>query len=98
MLLHEIIEVNESGKKSILIELLHPYKNSLYVYYKRLFCCEPVLMVTDVTNAAQYALIVPSNEFNEAIGHYYNDENMTEEEREQINELVSFQSVMLKDF
>ena len=97
MLLHQIITKNENFTTSILVELLHPYKKSLYTYYKDLFCCEPVLMVTGVFNAAQYAKIVPSNEFNEAIESYL-DENLTEQEKQDESELINFQSIMLKDF
>ena len=98
MKLHEIITTNEKGTSAILTELLYKYKKSLYIYYKDLFCCEPVLMVTTIFNAAQYAIIAPSNEFNEAIEHYLNNDNMSEEDRESEKELISFQSIMLKDF
>ncbi len=97
MLLHQIIETNDNGTSALLTEMLYKYKKSLYTYYKDLFCCEPVLMVTTVFNAAQYALIVPSNEFNEAIEHYLQNEEMTDQEKEEQNELTSFQSIMLKD-
>lgn len=98
MLLHQIITTNETGTSAILTELLFKYKKSLYTYYKDLFCCEPVLMVTDVFNAAQYALIVPSNEFNEAIDTYLQNEDLNEEDKANEVELISFQSIMLKDF
>ena len=55
-------------------------------------------MVTDVFNAAQYAIIVPSNEFGEAIEHYLNDADMSEEDKANQTELISFQSIALKDF
>jgi hypothetical protein len=67
-----IIEANNKQDQSILFESLHPYLKSLYIYYKDLFGCEPVLMVTDVFNACQYAKIVPANDFNEAINAYLN--------------------------
>jgi nitrate/nitrite-specific signal transduction histidine kinase len=98
MNLSQIIETNETGKQSILTELLYKYKKSLYIYYKDQFCCEPVLMVTDVFNACQYALIVPSNEFNEAIDTYLEDSEMSEDEKHNQTELISFQSIMLSDF
>jgi len=98
MLLHEIIATNAAGTSSILVELLGKYKKSLYTYYQDQFNCEPVLMVTDVFNACQYALIVPANEFQEAIYAYLESSELTEEEINDQVELISFQSIMLKDF
>jgi len=99
MKLHEIITTFEGGTSSVLTELLHPYKKSLLTYYKAYYNCEPVLMVTDVFNACSYAMVVPGNEFSEAIYHYLAaDEGLTDEEKEQQTELISFQSIMLKDF
>lgn len=96
--LHEIIEINSTGDTSIEVEQLHPYKKSLYTYFKKYYNCEPVLMVTDVFNACQYALIVPSNELNEAIEIYLQNSDITEEEKQDQTELISFQSIMLKDY
>lgn len=99
MLLHEIISTNDKGTSSINTSILHSYKKSLYTYYKDLYCCEPVLMVTDVFNAVQYALIVPANEFHEAINHYLDaDNSLTDEEKESSIELISFQSIPLSKF
>lgn len=47
-----------------------PYKKMLNIYFDREFTSEPLLMVTDVYNAAQYAKIVPAGEFNEAVYAY----------------------------
>lgn len=98
MLLHEIISINDQGTKSMLVEKLANYKKSLYVYYKDQFNCEPVLLVTDIFNAAQYALIVPSDELDQAIETYLQDSDMTEQEKEEQTELICSQSIMLKDF
>tara|TARA_R110000868_G_scaffold400868_1_gene675583 strand:+ start:719 stop:1015 length:297 start_codon:yes stop_codon:yes gene_type:complete len=98
MLLHEIIKINDKGTLSILTETLYKYKKSLYTYYKDMFCGEPILMVTSVFNAAQYAIIVPSNEFTDAIDTYLQSEELSEEERQNEVELISYQSIMLKDF
>jgi len=97
--LHEIIAINSKGTDSILIELLHPYKRSLLTYYTDLFCCEPILMVTSIFNAAQYGIIVSSNEFSEALEYYIeNDlENEDYEMKESERETISFNSIMLKD-
>lgn len=97
--LASIIAAFENGLDAIRTDLLSQYKKSLYTYYKDLFRCEPVLMVTSVFNACSYAIIVPSNELGEAIETYLSaDVTMTEEDREHERELISFQSIMLKDF
>ena len=96
----QIIAFNNDAQKSILFESVHPYLKSLYVFYKDLFCCEPVLMVTDVFNAAQYVKIVPSNEFQEAACNYIgcevceiqNDDNFLSQ-----FENINFNSKLLKD-
>ena len=93
MKLHEIIETFENGKQAILTELLVPYKKQLLTYYTDYFCnSNPVLMITSVTNNSAYAIIVPDCELYEAIQEYY-DEEATEEDIE----LISFQSILLKD-
>lgn len=103
MKLHEIIELNECPTTSILIEWIKEYKRSLLIYYTDLFCCEPILMVTDVMNAVQYGKIVPANEFQEAICAFmevdYIDYDAPEDTIERDNrdqcELISFQSIPL---
>lgn len=96
----EFIELNKVQTTAIEYSNLHPIKNSLYIFYKDLFCCEPVVMVTDVMNAAQYVKIVPSNEFNEAVCAYIgcevyeiqNDDNFLAQ-----FETINFNSKLLKD-
>jgi predicted alternative tryptophan synthase beta-subunit len=95
--LYEIIEINSTGDTAILVESLLRYKKSLYTYFKRYYSQEPILMVTDVFNAAQYALIVPANEMSEAIQVYLQNSNLTNEEKEEQTELIGFQSIMLKE-
>jgi hypothetical protein len=97
MLLHQIIEANTYQQTSILWEKISPYKKALYTYYKNYFCGEPVLMVTDVFNAAQYVKIVPADELTEAIEEYLINEDGSEEDKEAYRETISFNSVMLKD-
>ena len=82
---------------SILIEKMLPYKKSLLTYYKDMFFDEPVLMVTDVFNAAQYAKIVPANELNEAICTYLNDYDCMDKDNENFScyEAICFNSMML---
>lgn len=98
--LSQIIEINSDPQKSVLFESVNPYLKSLYVFYKDLFCCEPILMVTDVFNAAQYVKIVPSDDFNEAVCDYIGDDLCTNEESENFStyETINFSSKLLKDF
>lgn len=96
MLLHEIISANEVEEKSILVEKLLPYKKSLLTYYSDLFCCDPILMVVSVSNSAQYAKIVSSNEFSEAIESYVKSiPDLSEEDQECEMETISFNSILL---
>jgi hypothetical protein len=68
MKLHEIIEINGEDKKSVLIETMAKYKNSLRVYFEDYFCTKDlILMVTSVTNATSYGKIVPASEFSDAV-------------------------------
>jgi len=99
MKLHEIISALETQTNSVLIESMIPYKKSLLAYYKDLFCSDPVLMVTIVSNAAQYARIEPANELTEAICSYLDDYDCTEEGSENYSEYetICFNSMMLAD-
>jgi hypothetical protein len=92
MYLHSIIECNEDHEKSLLWERIAPYKKMLYTYYKLYFGCEPMLMVTDVFNAAQYVKIVPEDELYEAARAYYNEEDFDD-----WYENVCFNSLPLKN-
>ena len=96
MKLHEIIKANEDGKSSILIELLIPYKKSLLTYYREYFTSEPMLMVTDVFNAAQYGKIVPSCELYDAIMLYL-DEDLSEEDQCYAIEEICANSILLSN-
>ena len=95
--LHEIIELNEKPHTSILIELLIPYKYSLYTYYKDYFCGEPVLMVTCVCNAVQYGKIVSSQDFTDSVIDWINDPDCIDEESENFGEYetICFNSIPL---
>ena len=46
---------------------IEPYKKLLYVYYKNMYCCEPIFMVTFLTNAICAGYIVPEDDFTEYI-------------------------------
>jgi hypothetical protein len=99
MNLSDIIAQNKKVDESIEYGQIHPYLKSLYVYYKDLFCCEPILMVTDVTNAAQYCRIVDSNDFSEAVCDYLglDSEPDTESDDFAYYESIMFNSKLLKD-
>ena len=98
MKLHEIIEANEVPDQSILIESLMPYKKLLLTYYSDAFCDrDPMLMVTDVFNAAQYGKIINPDELLEAIGDYLSDSYLSDEDRANAIEEIMFNSVFLEN-
>jgi hypothetical protein len=105
MLLHEIIEKNIEPQTSILIEEIFKYKKSLLTYYANEFPRdEPILMVTSVSNAAQYGKIVPSSEFNESLCEYLGVDYISEPDEEGYDEdlfsdyeTISFNSIPLKN-
>lgn len=53
--------------ESLQWEQIEPYKKLLYVYYKNMYCCEPIFMVTFLTNAICAGYIVPENDFMEYV-------------------------------
>ena len=103
MLLHEIITQNENDTQSIDISLLLPYKKSLLVYYQDLFCCEPILMVTDIFNAVQYGKIVSGGDFYDAVCAYLDVNYIIEDQADPIfdadlfaqYETINFNSILL---
>jgi len=98
MKLHEIIEANAKPSTEIEIQQLRKYKKSLQTIFENEYKGEPVLMVTSIFNAAQYAKIVCAHEFTEAIEDYLNeDKELTEEDREHERENINFNSILLKD-
>ena len=98
MKLHEIIKHNENETTSILYEALHPYRKLLYAYYSNEFYpSEPVLMVTDVFNAAQYVKIVPSEDFLQTVEDYARTRSEDIEDIETDIETINFNSKLLKD-
>ena len=100
MKLHEIITALEDHTQSVLIEKMVPYKKSLLAYFSSKFSSEPVLMVTDVFNSAQYGRIEPINELNESICAYLDDYDCANEESENFGEYetICANSMMLKEF
>ena len=100
MKLHEIISAMEDGTDSVLIELMIPYKKSLLTYFQDRFPGEPVLMVTSVTNACQYAKIVSSCDFEEAICQELGVDYIDQEDTDNFAayETICANSMMLKEF
>lgn len=71
MRLSKLIDIfNNEHTESILWDKVSPYKKILYVYYKNLFMCEPVWLVTSLTNSTCYGRIVPETELYESIMSY----------------------------
>lgn len=99
MKLHEIITAMENPTDSVLIEKMIPYKKSLLAYFSSRFTSEPILMITDVFNAAQYGRIEPVGELNDAICAYLDDYDCDNEESENFceYETICANSIMLKD-
>lgn len=97
MLLHEIISVYKSGKKSVLIENLIPYKKSLLTYYAARYTSDPLLLIVSVSNAAQYGLICPMDDAIEAINTYFDGAINDAEEMEHTIEVTLFNSIQLRN-
>jgi len=99
MKIHEIITALEDPTQSVLIEKMVPYKKSLLAYFSSRFTSEPVLMITDVFNAAQYGRIEPAADLNDAICAYLDDYDCANEESENFGtyETICADSIALKD-
>ena len=101
MKLHEIIKlIDETQQESILVEELYKYRKSLHIWYSNHFIDMPVLMVTDVFNACQYATIVPASELTESICAYLGDWDCVNEDSANYGtyETICFNSIPLSDF
>lgn len=102
MKLHELID-KFSRNQPVDVALILPYKKSLIAYFKgqARFGSEPILMVTSVFNAGSLGLVVPADEFSDAIYHYLIEHNPeTEygsEDWESYSETISANSIFLKD-
>lgn len=99
MRLSKLINIfNNKHTLSILWDKVSPYKKILYVYYKNLFMCEPIWLVTSLTNSTCYGRIVPETELYESITSYlevpYIDSD--DEEMETNYEIICANSKLLK--
>jgi hypothetical protein len=97
MKLYEIIEANQDDKKAILIEKMLPYRKLLLRYYSNVFPSEPCLMVVAVSNATQYAKIVPVAELYDAMYAYLDGEVDSPDDMEEYMQQIAANSMMLKD-
>lgn len=96
MKLFEIIEANEIPGAAINTEAIYKYKRSLLTYYQDAYCCEPILMVTIVFNAAQYGKIVPSDGYHEAQNEYLETQDLCEEDTQHEAETIDYNSIFLE--
>lgn len=100
MRLSKLIDIFDNDHTaSILWDKVSPYKKILYVHYKNLFMCEPVWLVTSLTNSTCYGRIVPETGLYESITSYLevpyiDSEN---EELETIYETICANSKLLKE-
>lgn len=100
MKLQEIIIANARAQSAIEYGQIHPYLKSLNTYYKENFEGEPILMVCEVMNAAQYVKIVDSNYFNEEVCKYIGCKEYEIEDNDDYLsqfETINFNSKLLKD-
>ncbi len=98
--LNELIEENDNLDTKLSIEEIYPYRKSLYTYYKDYYGCEPVFMVTFLTNSIAAGKIVPETELNEAIEFEVNNGfPMDENDEDQFAEWeqIGANSKLLKD-
>jgi hypothetical protein len=101
MKLYELIETF-SRNQPVDVALILPYKRSLRTYYQNWHLGEPILMITSVFNAGALGLVVPADEYHEAVYSYLAEHNPeTEYDSEDWNsyvEVISANSRFLKDF
>lgn len=100
MILSELIDIFDNDHTtSILWDKISPYKKILYVYYKKLFMCEPVWLVTSLTNSTCYGRIVPENDLHESIISYLEVPYIDSDNKEmEINyEIICANSKLLKE-
>jgi hypothetical protein len=98
--LHEIIHANDSNEY-VSFENYMLYINSLYTYYKDYFNCEPVAMITNITNTGGNMQIVSSNEFYDAVCEKLNVDYISEDDNYDLYaayETINANSRMLKHF
>lgn len=96
--LSDIIRISEENNGSTInIEEILKYKRSLITYFKEYYCCDPILLVTDVFNACSYGIVVSANDFEEAAKLHIEANNAedSEEDKEGYYETMNFNSKFL---
>lgn len=88
-------EDNANIEKTISFGVIVPHRKQLKIYYKDLFNCDPVFMVTMVTNNLCYGQITSSNDFLDAVNLYLQEADIEQEEREAEIEMISANSFLL---
>lgn len=95
MHLQELINAFNNNE-SVSYEKVYPYKKLLYAYYKEVYMCEPVLIVTDIFNAVQFVAVCPFTEVTDWINDYLNQYDMDETEKIDATETILFNSMPLE--
>lgn len=85
-----------SEEKAVLWEKVFPYKKLLYVFFKRFYFYEPIVMVTMVSNACQYVVIVPAINFEDAVNRWIDGMNLSEEDKIAEKKTILYNSKTLK--
>jgi hypothetical protein len=83
MKLHEILAINSEPTKSVLYELCLPYLKMLKKYHDSMFNEQTILMVTSVSNAAQYVKIIPASEFSQCVYDFMGVDYVVEDKDEE---------------
>ena len=96
MNLQELISAFKNNE-SASYEKVYPYKKLLYAYYKEVYMCDPVLIVTDVFNAVQFVAVCPFTDVTDWISDYLNQFDMNDSEKLDSTETILFNSRPLKD-
>ena len=99
MKLHEIIECFDSGTTAVEIEHVLKYKRSLLAYYRDMYNGEPIFMVTSVTNNSCYGIVVPANDFPDALDVWMEASGTERDSQdwEDECETINYNSKFLKD-
>ena len=97
MKLHEIISHFDSGTIAVEWEHVRKYRRSLLAYYRDMYNGEPIFMVVSVTNNSCYGIVVPANDFPDALDTWMaaSGTKRDSEDWENECELINFNSKFL---
>jgi hypothetical protein len=82
-------------EKTISFGTIAPHRKQLKIYYRDSFNCDPIFMVTMLTNSLCYGQIVSSNDFLEAVNVYLEEADINNEDKESEIEVISTNSFYL---